>query len=403
MASACSIKVRGVVQGVGFRPFVFRLARANTLAGWVLNGEDGVEIFLEGADQGLKAFVQALETQSPPAAHITNIEIQRSKPVGCNEFTIRESRRRERLSVRISPDLPVCEDCLRELFDPADQRYLYPYINCTNCGPRYTVVLGLPYDRPNTTMKLWPLDAYCAAEYSNPGNRRFHAQPVACPACGPNYYLHSKIPSNLLSNNEETISGSEDSIRRAVEILHAGAILAVKGLGGYHLACDARNPVAVAALRDRKYRKEKPFALMVRDVEMARALVELCSEAEALLTSIARPIVLAPARIGLSGVAPENSELGVMLPYTPLHHLLFAAGAPEVLVMTSANRSSEPIAYLDDDARSSLAGIADAFLIGERPIARRVDDAVVRVAPQTRVVLRRARGLAPQAVATLPK
>src|SRR5271155_4278917 len=307
MSSACSIKVRGVVQGVGFRPFVFRLARANTLAGWVLNGEEGVEIFLEGADQGLQAFVQALETQPPPAAHITNIEIQRSKPVGCNEFTIRESRRRERLSVRISPDLPVCEDCLRELFDPADQRYLYPYINCTNCGPRYTVILALPYDRANTTMQSWPLDEYCAHEYSNPGNRRFHAQPVACPRCGPGYYLQAR---------DKVVRGNEPSIRSAVAMLQAGKILAVKGLGGYHLACDARNADAVQALRNRKYRKERPFALMAKNLEVARELIQVSAEAEALLTSAARPIIIAPAKVSLAGVAPDNHELGVMLPYT---------------------------------------------------------------------------------------
>jgi hydrogenase maturation protein HypF len=242
-------------------------------------------------------------------------------------------------------------------------------------------------------MKDWLLDDYCAAEYANPGNRRFHAQPVACPACGPSYYLYS---------DNETAGASEDCIRRAAEILNAGAILAVKGLGGYHLACDARNPAAVGALRDRKYRKEKPFALMVRNIEMARTLVELSSAAETLLTSVARPIVLAPARIELSGVAPENIELGVMLPYAPFHHLLFAAGAPEVLVMTSANRSSEPIAYEDEDALRRLAGIADSFLIGQRPIARRVDDSVARAGAFGPVVLRRARGYAPGAVASLP-
>ena len=192
MASACSIRVRGVVQGVGFRPFVYRLARANTLAGWVLNGEEGVEIFVEGAQPGLQAFVQDLKTQPPPAASIADIEVHAAAPVGLNEFTIRESQRRERPTVRISPDLPVCEACLKELFDPADPRYSYPYINCTNCGPRYTVVLRLPYDRPNTTMQRWPLDDYCDAEYRDPGNRRFHAQPVACPECGPNYSLHSE-------------------------------------------------------------------------------------------------------------------------------------------------------------------------------------------------------------------
>ena len=402
MAGACSIRVRGVVQGVGFRPFVYRLACANTLNGWVLNAEEGVEIHLEGAETGLEAFVRDLKAQPPPAASIAEIDVRPAEPVGLQEFTIRTSQRQERPTVRISPDLPVCDECLKELFDPADPRYWYPYINCTNCGPRYTVVLALPYDRPNTTVKDWLLDDYCSAEYADPGNRRFHAQPLACPACGPTYYLHPHLHSKLQPNIDENTGGSEGSIRRGAEILQAGGILAVKGLGGYHLTCDARNPAAVAALRDRKYRKEKPFALMVRNVEMAHIVVELPSDAEALLTSVARPIVLAPARIELSGVAPENIELGVMLPYTPLHHLLFAAGAPEVLVMTSANRSSEPIAYDDKDALQRLAGIADSFLIGQRPIARRVDDSVVRAGAFGSVVLRRARGYAPGAVASLP-
>jgi hydrogenase maturation protein HypF len=399
MASACSIRVRGVVQGVGFRPFVYRLACANTLNGWVLNAEEGVEIHLEGADTGLAAFVRDLKAQPPPCASIAEIDVRPAELVGLREFTIRTSQHRQRPTVRISPDLPVCNECLRELFDPADPRYGYPYINCTNCGPRYTVVLALPYDRPNTTMKDWLLDDHCAAEYSDPGNRRFHAQPLACPACGPGYYLHPHLPEHL---HKETAVRDGGYIYAAAEALRAGAILAVKGLGGYHLACDARNPVPVAALRDRKYRKEKPFALMVRNVEMARTLVELSSEAESLLTSAARPIVLAPARIELHGVAPENDELGVMLPYTPLHHLLFAAGAPEILVMTSANRSSEPIAYEDEDALLRLTEIADLFLIGQRPIARRVDDSVARAGAFGPVVLRRARGYAPGAVASIP-
>lgn len=401
MASAYSIRVRGVVQGVGFRPFVYRLACANTLNGWVLNAEEGVEIHLEGAETGLDAFVRDLKAQPPPAASIAEIDVRPAEATGLHEFTIRTSQHRERPTVRISPDLPVCHECLKELFDPADARYWYPYINCTNCGPRYSIVQALPYDRPNTTMKDWPLDDYCSGEYADPGNRRFHAQPVACPACGPSYYLHPHVESSQ-PDNYETTSESEDSIRRAAKLLRAGRILAVKGLGGYHLACDARNPAAVAALRDRKYRKEKPFALMVRDVEIAHTLVELSAEAEALLTSVAHPIVLAPARIELSGVAPENIELGVMLPYTPLHHLLFAAGAPEVLVMTSANRSNEPIAYEDADALQRLAGIADSFLIGQRPIARRVDDSVARAGAFGPVVLRSARGYAPGAVASLP-
>ncbi len=397
MSSACSIRVRGVVQGVGFRPFVYRLARANTLAGWVLNGEEGVEIFLEGAEKGLLAFIQDLKTQSPPASSITEVEVHRVAPLGLNEFTIRESHGSERPTVRISPDLPVCDACLKELFDPADRRYHYPYINCTNCGPRYTVVLSLPYDRANTTMRQWPLDEYCATEYHDPGNRRFHAQPVACPSCGPGYFL---------KQGEEVEHGSGPSVRKAALLLSAGSILAMKGLGGYHLVCDAANPAAVAALRERKFRKEKPFAIMARDLDVARHLIELSPEAEQLLTSSARPIVLASAKPKLtqvdSGVAPENSELGVMLPYTPLHYLLFAAGAPDVLVMTSANRSSEPIAYEDDEALDRLSGIADAFLIGERPIARRVDDSVARDGVFGPVIVRRARGCAPGAVAKLP-
>src|SRR5882757_6565867 len=215
MASACSIRVRGVVQGVGFRPFVYRLACANTLNGWVLNAEVGVEIHLEGAETGLEAFVRDLRAQPPPAASIAEIDVRPTDPVGLQEFTIRTSQRRERPTVRISPDLPICGECLRELFDPTDGRYLYPYINCTNCGPRYTVVLTLPYDRPNTTMKNWVLDDYCAAEYSNPSDRRFHAQPVACPACGPNYYLHP---------HDEVTDGSEDCIRQAAKILGDGGI-----------------------------------------------------------------------------------------------------------------------------------------------------------------------------------
>jgi hydrogenase maturation protein HypF len=393
MPSACSIKVRGVVQGVGFRPFVFRLARANTLAGWVLNGEEGLEIFLEGADRGLQRFIQALKTESPPAADITEIEIHATKPVGCYEFTIRESERKQQPSVRISPDLPVCEDCLRELFDPADRRYFYPYINCTNCGPRYTVILGLPYDRVNTTMQFWLFDKYCASEYEDPSNRRFHAQPVACAECGPEYYLQA---------GREEIRGNEPSIRSAVEMLQAGKILAVKGLGGYHLACDARNADAVQSLRNRKYRKEKPFALMAKDLQVARELIQISADAEAILTSTARPIVIAPAKAKFPGVAPDNHELGVMLPYTPLHHLLFASGAPDVLVMTSANRSSEPIAYEDAEAIDRLSNIADAFLIGERPIARRVDDSIARAGVFGPAVLRRARGYAPRAVTVFP-
>ena len=393
MPEACSIRVRGVVQGVGFRPFVYRLARANTLNGWVLNGEEGVEIHLEGAEPSLDAFLRDLTIQAPAAASIAEIVVKPVEAIGLRDFTIRSSEHRERPTVRISPDLAVCDECLEELFDRADLRYGYPYINCTNCGPRYTVVQRLPYDRCNTTMEAWPLDPYCASEYHDPGNRRFHAQPVACPSCGPNYFLQV---------GSEIVSTRETAIRQAAMLFRDGEILAVKGLGGYHLACDARNQRAVSSLRERKFRKEKPFAVMVRDLFAADELVELSGDAEKLLSSVARPIVLAPAKEQLEAVAPDNSELGIMLPYTPLHHLLFAAGAPEALVMTSANRSSEPIAYEDEQAVEQLSEIADGFLIGERPIARRVDDSVVRAGVSGPTILRRARGYAPGAVAALP-
>lgn len=393
MATACSIRVRGVVQGVGFRPFVYRLAQAHMLGGWVLNGERGVEIHLEGTEEELAAFVEEMKRQPPAAAQIAEIEVASAPYEGLTQFTIRESERLGRPTARVSPDLPVCDECLAELFDPDDRRFDYPYINCTNCGPRYSVILSLPYDRCNTTMRNWPMDDYCIHEYGEPSNRRFHAQPVACPECGPGYFL---------LEGKESISDGAIAIARAAQVLRDGRIIAVKGIGGYHLACGAWNADATAALRERKFRKEKPFALMVRNLGAARRLIHISPDTEVLLLSTARPIVLAPAKVELAGVAPEHHELGVMLPYTPLQHLLFAAGAPDVLVMTSANRSSEPIAYEDGDALERLAGIADAFLIGERPIARRVDDSVARAGVCGPTVLRRARGYAPGAVATLP-
>ncbi len=393
MAIACSIRVRGVVQGVGFRPFVYRLAQTNMLTGWVLNGNQGVEIHVEGIEEDLATFVREMKMRPPVAAYIVDIEVEPTSCEGLSDFTIRESERLDRPTVRVSPDLPVCDECLSELFDPSNERYSYPYINCVNCGPRFSVIDALPYDRPNTTMRRWPMDRFCSHEYHEPSNRRFHAQPVACPACGPKHFL---------SEGVTTIFGDTEAIERSARLLCEGKIVAVKGLGGYHLACDARKPEANAALRTRKFRKEKPFALMARDMAAASNLVQLSPDAEVLLTSIARPIVLAPKRVELAGVAPENDEFGVMLPYTPLHHLLFAAGAPDVLVMTSANRSSEPISYEDSDALERLSGIADAFLIGERPIARRVDDSVTRAGAFGPMILRRARGYAPGAVATLP-
>jgi hydrogenase maturation protein HypF len=390
MTAAASVRVRGVVQGVGFRPFVFRLARAHALSGWVSNEEAGVSIHLEGEVYEIDAFVSQLKRQPPAAARIAAMDIESIAPAGFHDFSIRESRSASTPTVRISPDLPVCEDCLREMRNPADPRYRYPYINCVNCGPRYTVVQSLPYDRVATTMRAWEMDAVCAAQYADPADRRFHAQPLCCPQCGPHYRLDSE--------------GGEDwgSIAAAAERLRNGELIAVKGIGGYHLVCDARNADAVARLREQKFRKEKPFAVMARTLDLARMLCDLNPDAEALLTSTARPIVLAPCRVELAGVAPDNSEIGVMLPYAPLHHLLFDAGAPDVLVMTSANRSSEPIAYREPEARAKLDGIADAFLIGERPIARRVDDSVARCGPFGPMVLRRSRGYSPGAVTSIP-
>lgn len=392
------MRVRGVVQGVGFRPFVHRLAQRHGLHGWVRNDAGGVEIHVEGSPAALSAFVEGLQ-DPPPAAHLTQVDVVPAGVERPGGFVIRESRRRDRPTARISPDLSVCDACRRELLDPSDRRYGYPYLNCTNCGPRYSIITALPYDRAHTTMAAWPLCQACAAEYHDPADRRFHAQPTACPACGPRYELHAESGPQLQGR---------PALEAAAALLRAGKILAVKGLGGYHLACDARQAETVRTLRRRKVREEKPFALMVPDVETARRLVRISDAEEALLTSTARPIVLMAARndpaaeILPGDVAPDNRDLGLMLPYTPLHVVLFALGAPSVLVMTSANRASEPMAYLDDDARDRLTGIADAFLAGERPIARRIDDSVARVGPRGPVVLRRARGYAPSPVPGFP-
>ncbi len=436
MPAALEVRVRGVVQGVGFRPNVFRLAREHALTGWVLNAESGVEIHLEGAEPSLNAFIRELKDHPPPAATIESLEVEPASLEGFTDFTIRASTRSGPPTVRVSPDLCVCADCLRELFDPGDARAGYPYINCSNCGPRYSIVEGLPYDRPLTTMRGWALCAACEHQYHDAGDRRFHAQPIACPECGPRYSLLSDAPAEatvqrpqcntvqhgaaatVQHGSDATVQHStvqhgstlmvetagfyRDPIGAAAELLTRGRIVAVKGLGGYHLVCDAANADAVGLLRARKFRKEQPFALMARDLDIAKSAVHLSDVALSLLESIGRPIVLAKAARRLSEVAPDNSELGVMLPYAPLHHLLFERGAPPLLVMTSANRSGEPLAYEDADALDRLSGIADAFLVGERPIARRVDDSVIRIGPYGPTMLRRARGYAPGAVATLP-
>jgi len=390
--SARHLLVCGTVQGVGFRPFIYRLAIEHRVTGWVRNHIGGVDIHAEGDPDDLEAFETKIRNDYPPAASITSLRSMPTTPESFTRFEIHTSDHEGTPTTRISSDLAMCEDCRRELNDPNDHRAGYPYINCTNCGPRYSIIRSLPYDRPRTTMADWPLCDACRAEYEDPGDRRYHAQPVACPECGPGY--------SLVHEGAEPLLGPE-SIRRAASMLAEGRILAVKGLGGYHLACDATNTDAVRTLRERKFRKEKPFAIMTSSVESARLLVSLNETHLRLLTDIARPIVLAPSLRDLPHVAPDNAELGVMLPYTPVHDLFFAAGAPDPLVLTSANKSNEPIAYEDDDAFDRLADIADAFLIGERPIQRRVDDSVVSERLGQPFVIRRARGYAPASVASL--
>ncbi len=361
----------GVVQGVGFRPFVFGLAQRHDLAGFALNDGVGVVIEAEGAAQDLDAFEVGLRTEAPPLARVDGIEQETLAATGRRGFTIEASAATGR-SALIPPDTATCDDCLHELFDSRDRRYRYPFINCTQCGPRFTIVRSVPYDRPNTTMAGFPLCADCRAEYEDPADRRFHAEPVCCPACGPRLTL---------------------PLEQAVDLLRGGAVVAVKGLGGWHLACNAADEDAVARLRGRKRREDKPFALMASEP----GRLALIGEAEAeLLDSRRRPIVLLRRRADApvaAAVAPGSPWLGVMLPYTPLHHLLLAdfGGA---LVMTSGNQSDEPIAVGDEEARERLGGIADAFLGHDRPIHRRCEDSIVRAS----FPIRRSRGFAPEAV-----
>jgi hydrogenase maturation protein HypF len=384
--------VVGTVQGVGFRPYVYRLAGELELAGWVLNDARGVLVEVEGAPDRVTQFLGRLIREAPPLATIERVESGEVALAGETGFSIRESPRGEAPDAPVTPDSATCEDCLRELFEPADRRHRYPFINCTNCGPRFTIVRGIPYDRPYTTMAAFTMCAACQAEYDDPDNRRFHAQPNACPVCGPSV--------TLLDVAGERVAAGDAAVRAASAALLDGRILAVKGIGGFHLACRADDQRAVAALRARKHREDKPFALMCRTAEDAAALVVLGPQERELLGSVARPIVLAP-RLPDSpvaeSVAPGATELGVMLPYSPLHHLLLAdAGC--TLVMTSGNVSDEPIAFGDDDARERLAPIADLLLVHDRPIETRTDDSVVRVAAGHRMVLRRSRGYVPAAL-----
>jgi hydrogenase maturation protein HypF len=409
------LEVRGAVQGVGFRPFVYRLAKELGLAGWVNNSPQGAVVEIEGDCDRIAEFLRRLPDEKPRPCVLHSLTPSSLPPVGDNLFEVRDSTAAGTKTAVILPDLATCSDCLREIFDPSNRRFRYPFTNCTNCGPRFSIIEDLPYDRPRTTMKRFPMCPDCRAEYDNPADRRFHAQPNACPHCGPHLELWSASGSVLTAH--------DDALRAAADALRRGDIVAAKGLGGFHLLVDARNQDAVLRLRRRKHREEKPFGLMYPSLNSLRQDCQVSQTEERLLLSPESPLVLlrlasgACQRPGESyrgvntprspvapAVAPGNPYLGVMLPYTPLHHLLLTElGFP--IVATSGNRSDEPICLDEHEALTRLAGIADLFLIHNRPIARQVDDSVVRVILEREMVLRRARGYAPfpvQVAQTLP-
>jgi len=374
------IRIRGVVQGVGFRPFVYNLARRLELAGYVLNSSAGVVTEVEGAPEALDRFIESLCSEAPPLARIEEMLVAEVDPLGDREFAIRESQTQEGEFVLVSADVGTCPDCYRDFTDPANRRYGYAFTNCTNCGPRYTIIRDIPYDRPNTTMAGFRMCAACQAEYDDPGNRRFHAQPNACAACGPQLSA---------------------PIAEAQRRLGEGQIVAIRGLGGFHLACDPRNDGAVRLLRERKRRSDKPFALMAGDLAAVEAFCAVSDDDRGALVSPRRPIVILPRRSdsGISAaVAPGNNTIGVMLPYTPLHHLLFEGAPYDVLVMTSGNLSEEPIVTSNEEALDRLSPLADWFLVHDRDIYMRADDSVVRTFEGVERVLRRSRGFVPQAI-----
>ncbi len=385
------IQVRGIVQGVGFRPWVYRLARENGLAGRVSNDSRGVTIEAFGSDRALEAFLDSLSAFPPPAARIRELQWRPIPNEPASDFAIVESQKIGGRRVSIPPDLPTCADCLAEVFDPRDRRYRYPFTNCTNCGPRFTIARDVPYDRPATTMAPFRMCAACQREYDDPSDRRFHAQPNACPVCGPRLTAVGPGGENL---------AWEEPIRQAARALEAGFTVAVKGIGGFHLACDATSSLAVRRLRDRKKRDEKPFAVMVRDVDAARRLSVLSSEEEKLLASSERPIVLVQRRdhCGIADeVAPRNPWIGLLLPYAPLYHLLLS-DTDRPLVMTSGNLSGEPIIVGNARALERLGSIADVFLLHDREIESPCDDSVARVIAGRPTVLRRSRGYVPRAL-----
>ncbi len=380
------IFLKGLVQGVGFRPFVYRLAKELNLKGYVLNDGRGVLIEVEGDAENIATFLKLLHTDKPPAARILSQELKFLSPKGYKDFEIRKSQKTAETEVLVLPDLATCEDCLRELFDPADRRYKYPFINCTNCGPRFTIIERLPYDRPNTTMKKFQMCEECYREYTDPKNRRFHAQPNACPKCGPKLYYWE--------GGKITAEGNE-AFEKLVEELKKGKILAVKGIGGFHLMCDATNEKAVSLLRERKRRKEKPFAVMFRDLTQLEEYTNPTELERALLISPERPIVLVEKKRELApSVAPGLKRVGAFLPYSPLHHMILEA-VDFPVVATSGNLSEEPIVKDNDEAIKRLSELADAIVLHDRDIARRCDDGVVKVVGGVPTYIRRSRGATP--------
>jgi len=379
----------GIVQGVGFRPFIYRLAVARGLTGFVQNSTEGVVVEVQGQDGAIEAFLSQARSQTPPLAEIYDIASEEVPVREEGTFRILESSFTGRQDVHISPDIATCDECLGELFDPGDRRHRYPFINCTNCGPRLTIIKDIPYDRMRTSMAVFPLCEQCGKEYADPADRRFHAEPNACSVCGPKL---------TLLDGEGREVPCEDTVAETIRLLKSGSVMAVKGLGGFHLAVDAGNDEAVRDLRKKKFREEKPLAIMVADIRTAEDLAVITEEERRLLTSPSRPIVLVEARRPSpvsSLVAPGMSTLGIMLPYTPLHHLLLRGGFT-ALVMTSANQTDEPICIDNEEALQRLSGIAEYFLVHNRDILVRCDDSVSMAARGRPFVMRRSRGYAPR-------
>lgn len=389
------IHISGIVQGVGFRPYVYKLATNAGLKGWVCNSAKGVEIEITGTKQVIENFINTIKDSPPPLSSIDNFYVNQVPYKDFPSFLIRESIDNDAEFLPVSPDISICPDCKRELFNPTDRRYHYPFINCTNCGPRFSITRKIPYDRPNTTMDQFALCPECLQEYQNPADRRFHAQPVACKTCGPHIWFEE---------NGSILDEDESALQLARSYIKNGKILALKGLGGFHLVCDATNIEAVQRLRSRKHRTDKPFALMAFDEKVISEYCELTENSSKLINSPQAPIMLLPITVKgknlQKNIAPGQKRLGFMLPYTPLHCLLLEpeTGYPQILVMTSANISEEPIAFINEEARTRLSSLADAYLMHDRPIHMRIDDSVYTENSRSIYPIRRARGFAPNPI-----